>query len=204
MKRRWIICADGTWDEPGQTDQGVPSPTNVVKNAAVKPLDKNNTPQSVYYHLGVGKSQGIGSYILGGAFGAGLSKNIMDMYTFLVLNYSEGDESFLFGFSRGAYAVRSLAGFIRNCGILKVDNITKILEAYKLYRDRSDNSHPSAPRSIEFRHDYSWPDFNIKFIDVWDTVGALGIPFYGLNLKQFEFHDVQLSSMSISRIKHSQ
>ena len=49
---------------------------------------------------------------------------------------------------------------------------------------------PTAPRAVEFRKQYSWPDFNIKFIGVWDTVGALGIPSPGLQLKRFQFHDV--------------
>jgi len=193
--KRWIICADGTWDAPEQTDQGVPSPTNVAKlAAAILPYDKNAIPQTVFYHVGVGERGGIVDHFLGGALGVGLSKNIIDLYLLLVMNYSPGDELFLFGFSRGAYTVRSLAGFIRNSGILKDKYAIKYQDAYALYRDRTNETYPTAPRSVKFRKSYAWPDFNIKFIGVWDTVGALGIPFPGVQLKRLRFHDVQLSS----------
>ncbi|MBS0351990.1 MAG: DUF2235 domain-containing protein [Proteobacteria bacterium] len=195
MKKRLIICADGTWDEPGQTDQDIPSPTNVCKLAvAVLPFDKEGISQITSYHVGVGKRGGIGDHFFGGAMGAGLSKNIIDLYLFLALNYSPGDELFLFGFSRGAYTIRSLAGLIRNSGILKNKYATYYKEAYLLYRDRNHDTHPKAPTAIEFRKKYSWPDFNIKFIGVWDTVGTLGLPFNGVKLKKLQFHDVDLSS----------
>src|SRR5689334_8190618 len=104
MNKRFIICADGTWNEPEQTDLGLPSPTNVSKlAAAVLPYSQNGIPQITLYHTGVGKRGGIGDHFLGGALGAGLSQNIIDLYLFLVLNYHPGDELFLFGFSRGAY-----------------------------------------------------------------------------------------------------
>lgn len=195
MKKRWIICADGTWNKPEQTDQGVPSPTNVCKlAAAVLPCDQKGVPQTVFYHTGVGERGSISDHVWGGALGAGLSKNIIDLYLFLVLNYFPGDELFLFGFSRGAYTVRSLAGLIRSAGILKDKYATKYQEAYDRYRNRTHETHPSAPQSVKFREAYAWPDFNIKFIGVWDTVGALGIPFSGWQLRHFQFHDVQLSS----------
>ncbi|MFT3741569.1 MAG: DUF2235 domain-containing protein [Gammaproteobacteria bacterium] len=195
MKKRWIICADGTWNKPEQIDQGTPSPTNVAKlAAAILPYDKNGIPQTVFYHAGVGEYGNVWDHLWGGALGAGLSKNIRDLYLCLVLNYSPGDEIFLFGFSRGAYTVRSLAGLIRNSGLLKDQFLTKYRHAYELYRDRTHKSYPTASQSIEFRKKFSWPDFNIRFIGVWDTVGALGIPFSGRQWKRYQFHDVELSS----------
>lgn len=195
MKKRWVICADGTWNEPEQTDHSMPCPTNVAKlAAAVLPFDSQGMPQTVFYHSGVGERGGLGDHFFGGALGAGLSKNIQDIYLFLVQNYFPGDELFLFGFSRGAYTVRSLAGLIRNSGILKEKNTIKYQEAYELYRQRGKESHPNSPAAVEFRQKYAWPDFNIKFIGVWDTVGALGIPFHGVELKKYQFHDVELSS----------
>lgn len=195
MRKRWIICTDGTWDAPEQVDEGTPSPTNVYKlAAAVLPYDRTGIPQTVFYHTGVGERGGIRDHVWGGALGEGLSKNIKDIYLLLVLNYSPGDELFLFGFSRGAYTARSLAGLIRNSGILKNEYALKYQEAYELYRGRTSKTHPSAPLSVEFRKKFSWPDFNIKFMGVWDTVGALGIPFQGVQLKRFQFHDVELSS----------
>ncbi|HEY3643698.1 MAG TPA: DUF2235 domain-containing protein, partial [Gammaproteobacteria bacterium] len=102
---------------------------------------------------------------------------------------------FLFGFSRGAYTARSLAGLIRNSGILKDEYAEKYADAYELYRDRTDATHPSAAQSIQFRQRYAWPDFNIRMIGVWDTVGALGIPVpFQLGKDENEFHDTDLSS----------
>ena len=196
MATRWVICADGTWNEPEQTDEGMPAPTNVVKLAkAVAPRGADGMPQVVCYHSGVGERGGLLDHLQGGAFGDGISLNIRDLYLFLVLNYRPGDELFLFGFSRGAYTVRSLAGLIRNSGILKDEYAERYADAYNLYRDRTDATHPSAAQSVQFRARFSWPDFNIRLIGVWDTVGALGIPVpFQLGRQQNEFHDTDLSS----------
>jgi uncharacterized protein (DUF2235 family) len=198
MNKRLVICADGTWNEPGQKEGRKACPTNVVKLAkAVLKQDSTHTVQIVYYHKGVGEKGGVWDHVTGGAFGIGISSNIEDIYLFLIGNYSPGDELFLFGFSRGAYTIRSVAGFIRNCGILTSAYMEKYQEAYNLYRDRTDATHPNSDRARTFRSHYSHPDFNIRFIGVWDTVGALGIPVTPLKFwtkSQFEFHDVQLSS----------
>jgi uncharacterized protein (DUF2235 family) len=69
-------------------------------------------------------------------------------------------------------------------------------DAYELYRLRIEGSLPTDPAATKFRAENSWPDFNIRFIGVWDTVGALGIPVTPLrfwNKKRYQFHDVQLS-----------
>ena len=92
-------------------------------------------PQQVFYDWGVG-SYG-GQRISGGAFGAGLDKNIQDAYRFLVHNYVKGDEIYLFGFSRGAYTARSVAGLIRNAGILKKLHAHLIPASYLMYRRRA-------------------------------------------------------------------
>lgn len=202
MNKRWVICADGTWNEPQQTDQGIPSPTNVVKlAAAVLPFDNKGIPQTVCYHAGVGECGGKWDHWIDATLGVGLTRNIIDLYLFLILNYFPGDELFLFGFSRGAYTVRSLAGLIRNSGILKDKYLSRLQDAYALYRDRSDKTHPRAIQSIKFRKQYAWPDFHIKFIGVWETVGVLGIPMNTLVIpisrlkrQRLEFHDMLLSS----------
>jgi len=194
-----VICADGTWNKPDQ----VGTATNVVKIArAVNPVDRAGNPQVVYYHKGVGARGGVWDQLSGGAFGAGISSNIEEIYLFLLSNYQPGDVLYLMGFSRGAYTVRSVAGLIRNCGILKREHLTLYDDAYDLYRDRDMNSGPNSARALKFRKDYSHPDFNIHFIGVWDTVGALGVPVTPLrfwNKKHFEFHDVELSG----RVNHA-
>ena len=198
MPKRIVICADGTWNKPEQRDHLGPSATNVAKFAAVVlPEDAQRVTQVVYYHKGVGVSGGIFARLSGGAFGEGISTNIEDCYLFVMNNYRPGDELFLVGFSRGAYTVRSLAGLIRNCGILKQEHLFRYSEAYALYRDRDPNSHPRAPAAEKFRRDFAWPDAEIRFIGVWDTVGALGIPISALrfwNKAHYEFHDVTLST----------
>ena len=110
---------------------------------------------------------------LGGAFGFGFSKNVIDGYRFLLHNFESNDEIFLFGFSRGAYTARSIAGFIRNCGILKKEHADRIEEAFKLYRRK--DAHPDSPEAEEFRKKYAM-ETPITFVGVWDTVGSLGIP----------------------------
>jgi hypothetical protein len=112
-------------------------------------------------------------------------------------SYEAGDELYLFGFSRGAYTVRSLGGLIRNCGIMKPEFLDFVTEAYHLYRDRTSLTHPDSDLMKAFKKSYGIDaeETKIKFMGVWDTVGALGVPlrwFYGLN-KKYEFHDVKLS-----------
>lgn len=195
--KRLIICADGTWNTPEQKDGGRGAPTNVSTLAkSVQAQDAKGVQQVVYYHEGVGENGGFWDHLSGGAFGVGISRNIRDLYRFLCLNYAPGDELWLFGFSRGAYTARSLAGMVRNVGLLKRENLSMIGDAYDLYRDRTGASSPDSEAAKKFRAAYSWPDFRIRFIGVWDTVGALGVPVTPLrfwNKQLYEFHDVQLS-----------
>ena len=188
MAKRIVICSDGTWNTPDRNN-----PTNVVKFArAIAPNGRDGKPQIVYYDQGVGTGNFL-DRITGGAFGGGLEKNIEDAYRFLMHNYDDGDQIFLFGFSRGAYAVRSAAGMIRNCGILRKTNAHEFPKAYKLYRRK--DAHPSSEESLSFRTSFA-REVRIEFIGVWDTVGALGIPVRGLrSLRKgrYEFHDVELS-----------
>ncbi|MCW5574614.1 MAG: DUF2235 domain-containing protein [Burkholderiales bacterium] len=197
--KRIVICSDGTWQSPESEN-----PTHLMRLArGIAPAGAGGARQVVYYDWGVGTE---GDSISGGATGAGLDKNIMDCYRFIVHNYAPGDALFFFGFSRGAYTVRSLAGFIRNCGILKRAHAEKIPGAYELYRERSANSVPDAPKSKQFRRDHAVADISpIEFIGVWDTVGALGIPapFLGtLNTGRYLFHDTQPSKI-IRHARHA-
>jgi len=202
MNKRIIICSDGTWNTPDQKQGDKYNPTNVVKTArAIAPVGKDGIPQVVFYDWGIGADQWGLDRLTGGAFGTGLDKNIEDAYRFLMHNYKEGDEIFLFGFSRGAYTVRSLVGLIRNSGLLKKIFADKFEEAYNLYRN---DEKPDSPKIQKFRKKYS-QEVEIKFIGVWDTVGARGIPIYGLKWlrkrfksigwvkRRYEFHDVELS-----------
>jgi uncharacterized protein (DUF2235 family) len=196
--KRITVFADGTWNSP---EKG--SATNVLQMArAVQPL-AGSTEQIVFYDWGVGTDR---KKISGGISGAGIDKNIMDCYRFLVHNYDPGDQIYLFGFSRGAYTVRSLGGFIRNCGLLKRQNADRIPDAYRLYRKRSKNSSPNEPMAVKFRRKWAVADITpIEFVGVWDTVGALGIPvpFWGtLGEKEFLFHDTEPSKI-VNHARHA-
>lgn len=129
-------------------------PTNVVKLAqAVKRRDGRKVPQVVHYAEGVGAgNRSRISGILGRGLGLGLDEDIRVAYTFLALNYEFGDEVFLFGFSRGAYTVRSLAGLIHCCGLVGRQHMRSISDAFELYRDRSVS--PGSARARRFRKEH--------------------------------------------------
>ena len=196
MPKKLIVCADGTWNDEDHAR------TNVAKlHRALKTWHVEGVNQWVCYVTGVGTT--FGEAIRGGAFGYGLSRNILQGYYFLVDNYEPGDQLYFFGFSRGAYTVRSLAGFIRNSGLLKKEHRDRVDEAWKLYRNRSRKTRPGDEEATQFRDAYCYqPD--IEFIGVWDTVGSLGIPGRSLRLLSlllhlfgydWRFHDPQLSKI---------
>ena len=196
--RRLVVCADGTWNTQDAEDRE-PPPTNVVKLArAVAPHAADGTPQIVLYHEGVGNERGWRRW-LGGATGSGLSRNVRTCYRFLVDNYAPGDELYFFGFSRGAYTVRSLTGMIRNSGLLRSEHAHLIPQAYALYRDRAPETHPNSVEAQTFRAQHAYPDVRVHCLGVWDSVGALGLPTYGpigrRLARKYGFHDVTLSSI---------
>jgi uncharacterized protein (DUF2235 family) len=196
--KRIAIFADGTWNSP---EQG--GATNVLQMARAVQPEMDGTEQVAFYDWGVGTDR---KKIAGGITGAGIDKNIMDCYRFIVHNYNEGDKLFFFGFSRGAYTVRSLAGFIRNCGLLKRKHANQIPAAYRLYRKRGKTSSPDETQAVKFRKDYAVANITpIEFVGVWDTVGALGIPvpFWGtLGEREFLFHDTEPSKI-IQHARHA-
>ena len=186
--KRLIVCSDGTWNRPSQAN-----PTNVTQiSRLIVPVDGQGVHQVVFYDWGLGTGN-LFDRLTGGAFGTGLDRNIEDGYRFLVQNYSEGDEVYLFGFSRGAYTARSLAGLVRNCGLLQKRHAARYDEAYQLYRNRDGGA--DTQDAIGFRSNYS-REIDIKFVGVWDTVGALGVPLRRLRWlrrNRYKFHDTELS-----------
>lgn len=225
MKRIVIFC-DGTWNRSDST-----TPTNVVQLArAVEPSDASGIVQIPIYIQGVGTDDGVTwlsrtlDRTLGGAFGWGLLENIVEAYRHLVFLYEPGDAIQIFGFSRGAYTARSLAGFIRSTGIVNRNALDRIPEAIRRYRTMGDpTTHPDSDESHRFRSELSpglvtsrqeaeWrraqgrpdaPRLRIDFLGVWDTVGALGVPAHvpvigSLTRRRYRFHDADLSSMVAS------
>ena len=199
MPRKLVVCFDGTWNAPEEDEGGLARrdavdcrETNVVRiYRSICGEDTTGIPDGgcagpapaptlKWYDRGVG-TQWYGK-LAGGAFGFGICRNIREGYKFLVDHHEPGDEIYLFGFSRGAYAARSLVGWIRNCGLVRrefapapdADDNPIIVEAYELYRARDDSADTDA--ALAFRSHYGQPGVRVKVLGVWDTVGALGIP----------------------------
>ena len=162
MSKRIVFCADGTWDRASKQ-------TNVYKLYKALLTTGDQIP---LYDDGVGSDGDPLVMLLGGAFGTGLWQKIKDAYTKISHVYEQGDELFIFGFSRGAFTARSLAGMIAVCG-LPTKNVTDELVnlAFDAYRDQLN-------RTAKLQKLTPWAMFaaDIKMVGVWDTVGALGIP----------------------------
>ncbi|GAA0985315.1 hypothetical protein ENKNEFLB_02434 [Nocardioides aquaticus] len=186
---RLVVCCDGTWNTARKA-----APTNVVRlHRALAAHGPDGVAQRGHYVEGVGTRPL--ERLVGGVFGLGLSANVQDAYAFLVEHFEPGDELFLVGFSRGAYTARSLAGLVRNVGVLRREHADRQDEAYALYRDRAE--HPSGEVSTEFRARFSH-ESRVRAVGVWDTVGALGIPLGRLEAvrwvnRRWRFHDTALS-----------
>ena len=163
MSRRIAFCADGTWD-------GARNSTNVYKiSKAIVPIPGE---QYSFYDDGVGADGTSIEKLLGGAFGAGLFQKIKDGYSTISSVYEEGDEVFLFGFSRGAYTARSLAGMIANCGLpTKNPEPNLVNRAFEAYRNKDQRAAILATLGA-----YGLVEAEIAMVGVWDTVGSLGIP----------------------------
>ncbi|MGH7875986.1 MAG: DUF2235 domain-containing protein [Candidatus Binatia bacterium] len=195
--KRIVICFDGTWSKPA--DEALPGDRQVETNVcrffkSVQDRAADGTRQVKWYDEGVG-SKWYDRYI-GGALGAGLEINIVQGYEFLAKEYEQGDEVYILGFSRGAYTARSLVGMIRNCGLILPKHLAlRVLMAYGIYRTRDDKTDSVTAKM--FRAAFS-REIKIKFVGVWDTVGALGLPLHvtkDVNMKFYEFHDTKLSSI---------
>jgi uncharacterized protein (DUF2235 family) len=195
--KRLIVCCDGTWQKLENVGA-----SNVLKiTQATQATDDQGIQQIVFYDQGIGTEGDFIDQLGGGAFGWGIDQKIKSAYRFLSLNYQKGDEIYLFGFSRGAYTVRCLAGFIYCSGLLKRPYIHKAPEAYELYRDRDPATSPSSDRAIQFREHYG-DHVPIHALCCWDTVGSLGvpdlIPHFPLDNwlnKKYEFFDTKINRL---------
>jgi uncharacterized protein (DUF2235 family) len=181
MSKRIVVCTDGTWDNTAND-------TNVYK---VSKALTTTASQVGYYDDGVGADGNPIEKLLGGAFGAGLFQKIKDAYTQVAHLYEQDDSLFLFGFSRGAYTARSLAGMIAICGLPTEDFDANMVEtAFQAYRN------PNQRQALldQLNQNYDMYDAKITMLGVWDTVGSLGIPaiFGGVDHLIYGFLDTNL------------
>jgi uncharacterized protein (DUF2235 family) len=140
--KRIVICCDGTWQSSVSEDKNIPSNiTRLARSIARTGIDAEQKvwQQIVYYDAGVGTgSLNIIEGARQGGIGDGLAVNVIEAYNFIVLNYSPGDEIFCFGFSRGAYTARAVAGLITDIGICEPRMMQDFPELYKIYKKREE------------------------------------------------------------------
>jgi uncharacterized protein (DUF2235 family) len=196
MAKNIVICSDGTGNTAIK-GRG----TNVFKLFEAVDLNGHRTnaclqPQIAFYDDGVGTEDFKPLRLLGGAAGAGLGRNVRQLYSQLSRVYDEGDCVFLFGFSRGAFTVRTLAGMINACGLVDGTRIETtqrlrraVHDAYCAYRAGYDSvitktfrslarrpGRSSAVEALRANYKVHHP-VPVAFLGVWDTVDAVGLPF---------------------------
>ena len=201
-RKRLLLFLDGTWNKPENH-------TNVYRLfLMLRPRGEDGLRQLAYYDPGVGTNWF--SRLLGGTLGWGLSENVCEAYRWLMENYNEGDEIHLFGFSRGAFTARSLAGLIARCGLLKPEagmSFRQLFDRYRrgsevtpIYQLRYERDHQGRT-SFDYEEDILLNHAHygrnlIKMVAVWDTVGSIGLPLGklpGISRRTLRFHNTHLS-----------
>lgn len=194
MAKNIVVFSDGTGQEGGAV-----SNTNVYKTFQM--IESRSDRQISFYDRGLG----IGILeVLSSVTGFGISRNILECYRFIYDNFSDGDKIFLFGFSRGAATVRSLAGFIDLFGILPASRPDLIEKAYEIYEISDETERLERADDFVQNNSNLWCD--VHFMGVWDTVAALGVPWRAVSMvldkvpfSRHTFHDFKLSK----RVKHA-
>jgi uncharacterized protein (DUF2235 family) len=193
MAKNIILLSDGTGNSAGKLFK-----TNVWRLYQALDLSQpgpdGRPAQIAYYDDGVGSSSFKLFALIGGAFGYGLKRNVIDLYTYLCRNYEAGDRIYGFGFSRGAFTIRVLTGLIHSQGLVKAGSESELrylaTHAFRDYRRTyktatrleaparlaRDIAHRMMPfRKAEATEKIPAPD--IQFLGLWDTVAAYGLPF---------------------------
>ncbi|KIJ26685.1 hypothetical protein M422DRAFT_25315 [Sphaerobolus stellatus SS14] len=192
--RTLVLCFDGTDGSYGANN------TNIVKFFSLLRRDCPEE-QSVYYQPGVGTYEAPGimgtirqkiAMLTDSAFAMYLDAHVMGGYTYLMDNYVDGDRICLFGFSRGAYTARALAGMLYKVGLLPKDNTEQIGLAYNMYKGTSKSN---AQLATGFRETFSRL-VEIEFLGCWDTVSSVGV-FWGRHLP------FSASTTIIKRFRHA-
>ncbi|KAL7922810.1 hypothetical protein ACQKWADRAFT_291491 [Trichoderma austrokoningii] len=222
--RPLIILADGSWcGREANTRSNIHLLANMV---GIDIDDVNDTDvhclgDKAWYMHGVGLGSTFLDYVFNGITAQDIEAQCVAAYRFIVDHYSYPNRQiWMFGLSRGAYMVRSVAGMINNCGIVKpvlksdgsVDNAeTDVLcrQVYRIYRSKDPMNDPHSDQSEQFRQHASWPLIGdegdgeakllppVKFLGLFDTVGSLGIPDFvgGVGLDWPKFHDQEVSTV---------
>jgi uncharacterized protein (DUF2235 family) len=181
MAKKIILLSDGTGNSAGKVWR-----TNVWR--VFQALELKGSNQIAIYDDGVGTSSFKPLAILGGVFGYGLKRNVLNLYKFLCRNYQTGDKIYGFGFSRGAFTMRIVMGLVLNQGLVKFANEAELdQKAHAAYRAYRHDKYPAWNLQYPFRLARFWldklfytscerPVDAIEFVGVWDTVAAYGLP----------------------------
>ncbi len=195
MPKNIVVFSDGTGQEGG-TDHN----TNVYKTFN---LILDRSPDQVsFYDKGLGTGF---RKVSGNVFGRGFSENVRQCYEFIFEHYQHEDRIFLLGFSRGAATVRSLTGFIHMFGILPRSRGTLIGDAWEIYKSSNAAKRKKAAEEFIDVNHTMWA--TVKFLGVWDTVAALGVPRTRADrvlnwIAPHGFHDFKLSD-SVENAYHA-
>ena len=185
MPKNIVVCCDGTGNE--YCDHN----SNVVELFSALLLD--DARQVGYYHPGVGtegsptsrnRVEAFFSILMGLGLGSGLLDYVGDAYRYLMNVYEEGDQIYLFGFSRGAYTVRALAGMVSMFGLLRPENdgmISYILKMFSRKTRKEGGMTPSFAEAAGFKKTFS-RDAKLHLVGVWDTVSSVGMVWDPLKL----------------------
>lgn len=189
-----VICCDGTGNQLKETY------SNVVKLYMC--LEKDTSRQLAFYDPGVGTMSDPNvvtplskwfSKLGGLTFGWGLKGNVEDAYKFLMEYYSTGDQIYIFGFSRGAYTARVLAGMIHSVGLLVRGSGHLFPYAFKTYRGRTNKK--GSLIATQFKKIYS-RDVKVQCVGLWDTVTSVGL--FGLRTYPYT-----TTNPSIEKLRHA-
>ncbi|OCK87560.1 uncharacterized protein K441DRAFT_622710 [Cenococcum geophilum 1.58] len=209
-----VVLYDGTW-----CGRETNTKSNIHFLAKMMGIDLTGNPAvstagnvHARYFDGVGLGGDFMSYLWNGAFATQAKKECTGVYNFIVQNFVWDSqfhtEVWMFGISRGAYIVRSVAGMINNCGIIQNRaNAGLINQVYDLYRSPHAVHLPSSLEMVQFRQDVSYGVRTpIKFMGIFDTVGSRGVPKLnydtGTGFEWPEFHDNFVSS-AVEKVYHA-
>ena len=204
MSRKLIVCLDGTGNEI-ETNE-----SNILR--LYKCLERSDN-QIVYYHPGVGSLDtnpfaqmflAKPTVLLGLVAGVGLETNVLRAYKFLCENYREGDKLYFFGYSRGAYTARVLAGFINDFGLISPQEFHLIGPVFRAWRTLSgDDPRLKHAKLRVFEQAFKMTHPPIRFLGLWDTVSSL------LRLKlgkgtflEFGTHSSVNNNPSVEAVRH--
>ncbi|PON19953.1 hypothetical protein TGAM01_v211181, partial [Trichoderma gamsii] len=205
--KRIILCADGTWLASDVGDKSAPS--NVAKLARAvansgPDAEGNLVKQIVSYHSGLGTGDLPLQKAIYGGIGWGLDIDVVQIYDFISNNYQPGDELFFFGFSRGAFTVRSVASLVCDVGVLSAVHMSRFAEMWEVYRA---NIGGDPFRKSEWyrnnKEELGLTDVRVKVVGVWDTVGALQCWFPGIHGNIGGQRDDAYTSAKFEEIGHN-